>query len=633
MESKIFSFFAALFSKIAMWFDESAVGKLYDKICARCYKTFSESAVGGFFMHEPKRNDVFANSLFGKLIGLPGRFLLFLRSKLSGYLKSVAKTSGICRAVNSWSDISIRFYGIVLVVFSVIVMLFKIPDPLRMAVCAAGILIGILAILINRSIRQLFGGSVLMSAFINLFLEADAKEHDAISCKGRNSLFAVASGVILSFLCVALGVKVFALLVMGVIAFAFLLKYLRLGVFLTVIFSPMLPTMALVGLSLLCAAVFCVHVVMDEEFTFAKNPMNSFVAFFAIALIWGCINSFAVATSVTQVMVHISFILFYFIVINTIRTRQQWMAMIKLFLISAFAVAAYGVLQNFIGVSSTESWLDEEMFKSIEVRVYSFFNNPNVLGEFLVMTIPVTLAVIWGKMRQEHKVFFGVIFIAMAACMIFTWSRGAWLGMVLACAIFFAIMDRRWVFLGILGVMALPLLLVITNNTAILERFLSIGNTADSSTAYRVSIWQAATKIIRDFWVPGIGIGSEAFKMVYPVYSLSGADFALHSHNLYLQIWVEMGIIGIVSLFAMIFMLIRQTFSAKITTLRKTDSAAKIVIALGAGILGFLFQGLTDYVWYNYKILMIFWIMIALAISGANIVKNDVANEGGVSVK
>jgi len=633
MESKVFSFILALFQKIALWFDNSAVGKLYDKICKACYKAFHESKVGSFFIREPGKSDAFANSVLGKLIHLPAVILLKLRKCLCAPLNRMVKTSGICRAVNGWSDISIRFYGVVLFTFSLIVLGFHISQKLYLIACGVIMFIAVLMVFINKSIRQLFGGSALMSAFINLFLQADTREHHAIAIDRKKTVLAVICGLILSFICVSLGAKLYILLIGAIVAFIFLLKYLRLGVFLTVIFSPMLPTMALVALSMLCTAVFCVHVIMDEKFIFAKNPLNSLVVFFVLALIWGCVNSFSFTNSMAQVMVHVSFILFYFIVVNTIRTKEQWMAMVKLFLMSAFVVAAYGVFQNFFGVNSTESWLDENMFQSIEVRVYSFFNNPNVLGEFLVMTIPATIAVIWGKLKEEHTLLFGVGLILMLACMVFTWSRGAWLGMVLSCAIFFAIMDRRWVFLGILAVMALPLALVVTNNTAILERFLSIGNTADSSTAYRVSIWQAAIQMIRDFWISGIGIGSEAFKAVYPAYAASGADFALHSHNLYLQIWVEMGVIGIVSFFAMVLMLVRQTFFAGITVLRKTDPVAKIVIALGAGLLGFLFQGLTDYVWYNYKILMIFWIVIALAISGVNVIRDASSEEGGAMVK
>ena len=632
MESRVFSFFAAIFTRLAVWFDESLCGKYYNKFCAWCYKVYCDSFISRFFT-KTKNKDVFANSILGKLFGLPGRVLLFLQKKLSEPLNRVLNQSVVSICFSKWADISIRFYGIVLCAFSLPLCFFRESGRVWLFIILGLFTVGIVSILINRSLRQLFGGSALVTALMGLFTMPDTDAHQNESCGKTQSIAAVVLGLVLSFLCLAFDIETFVLLVGGILAFAFLVKYLRLGVFLTVALSPMLPTMVLVGLSLLSAVVFCLHVIADKEFTFVKNSMNTFVMFFILALLWGCINSFSYAASASQAAVHISFILFYFVVVNTIRTGKQWTALVKLFLISAFVVALYGIMQNFLGVNSTESWLDEEMFQDIEVRVYSFFNNPNVLGEFLVMTIPLTAAVIWGKIREEHKALFGFILLSMAACMIFTWSRGAWLGVFIACALFFVIMDKRWVFVGILALLVLPLLLVLSGNTAILERLLSVGNTSDSSTAYRVAIWQAAVKMIRDFWISGIGIGSEAFKMVYPVYSLAGADFALHSHNLYLQIWVEMGVIGIGSLLAMTVMFIKQVFSSNVIKQRKTDSKAKIVLALGAGFLGFMFQGLTDYVWYNYKILMIYWIIIALGISGVNILAQTAETEGGVSVK
>jgi putative inorganic carbon (HCO3(-)) transporter len=485
-------------------------------------------------------------------------------------------------------------------------------------------------VLVNRSILQLLSGSKIYEAVCGIF-DGFGKElsSDVKRVKIHHYIIACSIGVLMSLICVMAGVETLIIISGGVFAFVFLMKYLQLGVFLTVALSPMLPTMMLVGLSFICLAVFLIHAIIDDKFTFAKSPLNVSVVFFVIALIWGVINSFVPVSSLKQVMVHGSFIIFYFVIINVIRTKKQWMSLIKIFICSAFLVAVYGVIQNFFGTSSTESWLDEKMFTGIERRVYSFFNNPNVLGEFLVLTIPVVVALIWNKLKDSHKVLFSVILVFMVACMIFTWSRGAWLGMMIALALFLVISDKRWVPAGILVLFLVPVGLYLTGNAAILERFMSIGNTADTSTAYRVSIWQASIEMISDFLVGGIGIGSDAFTVIYPSYALSGANFALHSHNLYLQILVETGLIGIISLLAVLLGFLKTVFATNIVRKIKTSDMAKILVALGTGFLGFMFQGLTDYVWYNYKILMIFWIVIALGVSGAKIIKND---KGGDSL-
>ncbi|MBR4874641.1 MAG: O-antigen ligase family protein [Clostridia bacterium] len=623
MGSKVFSYLASFVTHIITWFDESFFGKCYNRFCAWCYRVYKESHLSRFFDAE---NDGAAgkSSFFGKLVRIPENILLFLRKKLSNPINRVIEKSAFCSFVSRWADTSIRFYGIVLLVFSVLTYAFCELGKIELLASGFLLVVSLLCILINRSLRGIFGGSLIFRSIVNLFYETKEEKCDFYPCGVKQTVVAAVLGAILSFFAMSFGFGIALALLLFLIGAVFLIKYLPLGVFLTVVFSPMLPTMVLVALSFMCAGIFCIHVLHDEKFTFSKSSVNTAVWFFIIALIWGCINSFNFVSSASQVAVHLSFILFYFVVLNTIRTKKQWMALVKLFLLSAFVVALYGIAQNFLGVDSAESWVDEEMFEDIKVRVYSFFNNPNVLGEFLVLTIPMTLAVIWGKAKISHKTLFGFVLISMAACMIFTWSRGAWLGVFFAVALLLVIMDKRWVFVGILGLIAVPLLLVLSGHTAILDRLLSIGNTADTSTAYRVSIWQASVKMIRDFWVSGIGIGSESYKSVYPVYALAGADFALHSHNLYLQTWVEMGILGITSLLALLLTFVRKTFSKAIIESRKKDNTAKMVIAMGTGVLGFMLQGLTDYVWYNYKILMIFWLLVALAVSGANIVSESV---------
>jgi len=628
MNSRVVTFIAKILSCLNVFYEESIFGKAFNKLWNALGRAFSGSFIYRFFSDENELGDVWENSFFGKIVNLPKKFVLFLQKKLSPFLKRQIKMSAICNAFSNWNLVSVRIYGVLILAFSVATTFLRENSKFTLALLIGVELFGLLLVLVNRSINQLTAGSKIFKFIIELFVDYD-ENLNVTRVKIHHYIIAFAIGLLLSLVCVFYGVEAVIILVGGILSFAFLMKYLSFGVFLTVAFSPMLPTMMLVGLSFICAAVFLIHAIIDDKFTFSKSPFNVAVVFFVIALIWGVINSFAPSSSLKQVMVHTSFILFYFVVINVIRTKKQWLALIKAFICSAFLVALYGVIQNFIGVSSTESWVDEEMFTNIKTRVYSFFNNPNVLGEFLVLTIPIALALIWNKVKDIHRVLFSLILIFMLACIIFTWSRGAWLGMLIAVALYLVMSDTRWMFAGILLLLLVPIGLYLTGNSAIIERFMSIGNTADTSTAYRVSIWQASLSMISDFWVGGIGIGSDSYTTIYPSYALPGARFALHSHNLYLQFLVETGIFGIVSLFCVLFGFLKTVFATSVVRKIKQSDIAKILIALGTGFIGFMFQGLTDYVWYNYKILMIFWIVIALGVSGAKILKED---KGGDSL-
>ncbi len=626
MNSKLFSFVSMILIKLNNWYEASSAAKAFNKVWSVLCNAFCGSFIHRFFAQSERKN-IWDNSIFGKIVNLPIKFILFLQKKLSLPVTKLVDNSALCKGISDWANVSVRLYGVLVLTFGSIIGVLSYNKVIILAVSVALALLGLMLILINRSINELTEGSCIVKAVGEIFTDLPHNDKKSKTLTKKQLIVSGALGVALAVVCYIIGIKHFIVGVAGITGVLFLVKYLPLGVFMTVALSPLLPTMVLVGLSVLCAAIFLLHAVKNTDFKFVRSPMNAVVAFFVIALLWGCINSFDALSSARQIMVHLSFIVFYFVLINTIRTKQAWLALVKVFLASALLVAIYGVVQNFTGVSSTESWIDEEMFTDIKVRVYSFFNNPNVLGEFLVLTIPVMVALIWNKVREEYKTLFGIALLLMAACMIFTWSRGAWLGMLIAVAIFLAISDKRWIFVGILGVILVPVVLYLSGNSAIVERILSIGNTADTSTAYRVSIWRASIKLLKDFWLPGIGVGSDAYKAVYPVYALTGADFALHSHNLYLQFWVETGIVGIVSLLSLALAFLKNTFAANVVKNIKKSDVAKLTVALGAGFIGFMVQGLTDYVWYNYKILMIFWIIISLGISGNMIIRQECGGE------
>ena len=628
MNSKVLSFFTNFLVKLNICFQESLIGKGFNKLWNLLGKAFKGSFIHRFFNDENRRKNIWQNSVFGKIVNSPQTFLLFLQKKLA--LNKQIENSAICSAFSKWNLVSVRIYGVSMLAFASATTVFRENSLFTLGLLIFLEVVGLVLVLVNRSVQQLLSGSAIFRVVGKLFTECDIKETVIARVKLYHYVLAAVIGLVMSAICVYSGVETLIIIFGIVSAFMFLMKYLSLGIFITVALSPILPTMVLVGLSFVSAFVFVIHVIKDKDFTFAKSPVNVAIVFFVIALLWGVINSFAVASSLKQVLVHGSFIIFYFVLINVVRTKQQWLALVKVFILSAFIVGAYGVFQNFFGVNSTESWIDEEMFGDIKLRVYSFFDNPNVLGEFLVLTIPVAAALTWNKVKEEHHVVFAVMLMCMVACMIFTWSRGAWLGMLIALALFLVIADKRWMVVGLLGVLLIPIVLYVTGNTAIIERFISIGNTADTSTAYRVSIWKASVNMISDFWLSGIGIGSEAYTTIYPSYALPGAKFALHSHNLYLQFAVETGLIGIVSLFAVLLSYIRTVLSASVARQIKQSDMAKILIALGVGFIGFMFQGLTDYVWYNYKMLMIFWIIIAIGVSGASILEKE--RKGGDSL-
>ena len=312
------------------------------------------------------------------------------------------------------------------------------------------------------------------------------------------------------------------------------------------------------------------------------------------------------------------FLMGYFLVSCCVRSEEWLQRCVSAAIWSGLIVAFYGIIQ-YVLASTADAWIDSNLFEGISGRAVSTLENPNMLGEYLILILPTAFAM-WISGKGMSRKYSFVAFACLGMCLILTWSRGAWLGFLFAFVAFLLIWHRRSMWLLVVGVLSVPFLPFILPET-IITRFTSIGNLADTSTSYRVSIWRAAVHMIEDFLFTGIGIGEGAWREIYPDYTLPGIEAAPHSHNLFFQITLETGIFGILFFFIILFLLMKISFTV-FAKLSKADLAElepnysrnrKLAIAGPlCGLFAVLIQGLTDNSWYNYRVYLMLWLMIGL---------------------
>ena len=148
----------------------------------------------------------------------------------------------------------------------------------------------------------------------------------------------------------------------------------------------------------------------------------------------------------------------------------------------------------------------------------------------------------------------------------------------------------------------------------VIQRFTSIGNLADNSTSYRVSIWMGTLLMLKDYWLSGVGPGVEAFGMVYPSYGYDEI-IAPHSHNLLLQILSDAGICALVLFLLLLFWYLRTLCAGFSRTKDATGRLLQIAFLSGTG--GFMVQGMTDFSFYNYRVMFLFWACLGLGMAAA----------------
>ena len=229
------------------------------------------------------------------------------------------------------------------------------------------------------------------------------------------------------------------------------------------------------------------------------------------------------------------------------RLSRRWLAA-ALVLAGALA-AGQSLLQYFI--------TDEAIGAEGVARALGPYGSPNNLGLLLERVLPLALALLLPALAGVAARKRGDLPVAVvaAACtlligvaLFLTYSVGAWLAAVVGLLVFAMLRGRRQVgalvlALALLAVLALPLLRV--------ERVVShLGLTGETTSALRIDLWRSSLDMLRDYPVRGVGLDGflEQYRGVYIRPAALREPGLSHPHNLVLEWWLFLGVLGVVAL-------------------------------------------------------------------------------------
>lgn len=324
----------------------------------------------------------------------------------------------------------------------------------------------------------------------------------------------------------------------------------------------------------------------------------------------------AAASTVQSIVPSVSFLnlviwltagLLFWLTLDLVRNSRDAGALLGPILVGAMLMSLWGFYQVVRPPVIEESWVDPTQEGSV-IRVFASMGNPNYLAEYMTLFLPLAVALWLQNPRRQIELTIPVLM--MVAALLLTGSRGGWLAFAIAMALFVLMRFPRWSVFMLLGAVALPLVVP----ESILTRLASAFSLTDTSNLYRINIWRGVADMLGKYWVLGTGNGAEAFAMGYQEFMLPGAR-AAHAHNVPLQIFAEMGILGLIAAVWALFAVIRRPFVAGASP-RSSFLTAAVPVAL----IGLLFHGLVDYIWYNPKLLFAFWAVAGL---GAGLALGD----------
>lgn len=329
-------------------------------------------------------------------------------------------------------------------------------------------------------------------------------------------------------------------------------------------------------------------------------------------------------------------ILYVMLAMFCLRTRQDVTRLLLAIVGSGLVVAMLGMAQYFL-------------FKSQLVRVHAMYGSANSIGLFFDYVLPIGLALILVKMRTASGIFgswwvrIGAIAICMPLLLVLYLSQslGALIAIFVAALFIIALRfsNRKVIFLGgLIIVIALSAVLLVFHKpiTAILfEHHASVAGVG--TLTKRLYLWQSAWKMIYDHLWFGVGMenwlcyysyNSVCFDpaMIHHYYLISRdpVTHALtglrdeptlsHPHNIFLHVWVSMGVFGLLAFIA-VLVLFFWLFARILIFLRSAKTEHEpylwwMTVSVGAAMLAALIQGQVDSSFLVQDLAFCFWMLV-----------------------
>ena len=349
------------------------------------------------------------------------------------------------------------------------------------------------------------------------------------------------------------------------------------------------------------------------------TALGPYLTGFGILILLSCAWSYYFSLSARFLYYHLACGFCVLVIVASVERRDQLMRLLSCVTTGLVVVSVYGVVQRIQGVPVNASYVDLTVNEGMPGRVFSMYENPNAFGEILVLLIPLAIALMLGSRGWLGR-FWGFLGTALGSVSLaMTYSRAGWLGLLVAVFLFVLLWNRKVIpAVLILGVAAVPLL-----PDTVLHRILTIFNMSDTSTTSRFPLYQAAGRLLKLHPIHGVGLGSDAVRQAVSDLNLyHGKAPFVHCHDVYLQVWTETGILGLLAFLGSAGWTLKK--AAGTVAHKKGDRRTRLSIVGGiSAVIGVMICGIADYIWHYPRVMLVFWFVFALTLAGIRLAARE----------
>jgi O-antigen ligase len=346
-------------------------------------------------------------------------------------------------------------------------------------------------------------------------------------------------------------------------------------------------------ITLIMLTAYVLRVVFNPRPRWVKTPLDfPLIALFVLALI-SCFYSIELHSSLIALMKLANYIVVYFIIVNTIRQRDQVRRIAYTITIVGVFLALFGMIKYLGGVSPP--WWDYDVkYKGMVVT----FGCKNHLAGYMEMAVPITIGLLTAAKKGWAKALCGFSFLFLCVALTLSLSRGGWMSGLFALGFMFIVYliktkaRHRGLMVTAVAITTVVVLTVLAS-IPVIERLETLTRGQDvPNWQARTAAWSGTLDLIRDH--PFLGTGPGTFPIAFTPYRPVGVNARfLHTHNDYLHSISETGILTA----GIILWLIVAAFWSGMRKIRATNSRLTLGITLGSlsGILAITVHSVVDF--------------------------------------
>ena len=349
------------------------------------------------------------------------------------------------------------------------------------------------------------------------------------------------------------------------------------------------------------AVLWIARLILERRFTFVRTRLWWPVIIFTVITILSVIVSINVDYSLKNIKKYTFTSLFlFFAIVNNVRDLKDVKILLLALMIST-------------GVFSLLALIDYFLFEPSFGSRLSFRYLDKNLGRFSVfydIVIPINLALIFITKDKIKRVLFGLVFLLSITTIFFMQMRASYLVIFLSLlAITFVYRKKLFVFMLII-----PFLVAIMMPTNMVTRALEMFKFGDYMKSdgvlnYRIDTWKGAVRIIKENPALGLGVGKSNFGKTVKKFNDLNIPYD-HAHNIYLQIAVELGLLGLAA-FLWLFGSVFYHGLKHYLSLPRNDEKAILIFGILCSIGGLFLHGLIAY-FYKHEGFYTLWVTVAL---------------------